>query len=153
MADDGSAQSAEGVWPLPKFHFEVDLGGTKVAFQEISGLDMETEAIEYRAGNSPVFSKVKMPGLKKFSNITMKKGMFKGDKALIDWFGEVNMNVITRRALTISLLDEAHAPVVTWKVANAFPVKVSGTDLKAEGNEVAIETIELAHEGLSVEYA
>ncbi len=150
MADDGSAQSTT-VWPLPKFHFQVKWDDQEVAFQEVSGLDMESEAIEYRAGNNPVFSKVKMPGLKKFSNITMKKGVFKSDNALFDWFNEINMNIITRKALTISLLDESASPTMVWKVQNAFPVKISGTDLKAEGNEVAVETIEIAHEGLTIE--
>jgi len=152
MAEDGSAQSAS-VWPLPKFHFMVDVAGNEIAFQEVSGLDMETEPLEYRAGNSKEFSKVKMPGMVKYSNITLKKGMFKGDKAFFDWFKSVNMNVIERKAMTIKLLDESHAPVVTWKVKNAFPVKLSGTDLKAEGNEIAIETLEVAHEGLDMEYS
>lgn len=152
MADDGSAQSTT-VWPLPKFYFQVKWDDQEVAFQEVSGLDMESEAIEYRAGNNPVFSKVKMPGLKKFSNITMKKGVFKSDNALFDWFNEINMNIITRKALTISMLDESGSPTMVWKVQNAFPIKISGTDLKAEGNEVAVETIEIAHEGLTIENA
>jgi phage tail-like protein len=152
MADDGSAQSTS-VWPLPKFHFQVKWDDTEMAFSEVSGLDMESQAIEYRAGNSPTFSTIKMPGLKKFSNITMKKGVFKSDNTLFDWFNEVQMNVIKRKALTISLLDESHAPTMVWKVQNAFPVKVTGTDLKAEGNEVAVESIEIAHEGLVIENA
>lgn len=152
MAEDGTAQSAS-VWPLPKFHFMVDVAGNEIAFQEVSGLDMEVEPLEYRAGNSKEFSKVKMPGMKKFSNITLKKGMFKGDKAFFDWFKEINMNIIERKAMTIKLLDEAQAPVITWKVKNAFPIKLSGTDLKSEGNEIAIETLEVAHEGLDMEYA
>jgi phage tail-like protein len=152
MADDGSAQSTS-VWPLPKFHFQVKWDDTEVAFQEVSGLDMESQAIEYRAGNSPTFSTVKMPGLKKYSNITMKKGVFKSDSTLFTWFNEVQMNIIKRKALTISLLDEGHNPTMVWKVQNAFPVKVTGTDLKAEGNEVAVESIEIAHEGLVIENA
>jgi phage tail-like protein len=152
MADDGSAQSTS-VWPLPKFHFQVKWDDTEMAFQEVSGLDMESQAIEYRAGNSPTFSTVEMPDLKKFSNITMKKGVFKSDNTLFDWFNEIQMNVITRKALTISLLDEKHEPTMVWKVQNAFPVKVTGTDLKAEGNEVAVESIEIAHEGLLIENA
>ncbi|MBL3570524.1 phage tail protein [Rhodovulum sp. BSW8] len=150
MADDGSAQS-QTVWPLPKFYFQVKWDDTELAFQEVSGLDMESEAIEYRAGNSKVFSKIKMPGLLKTSNITMKKGVFVKDNAIWDWFAEIKMNIIKRKALTISLLDEEGNPTMVWKVQNAFPVKVSSTDLKAEGNEVAVETIEIAHEGFVIE--
>ena len=83
----------------------------------------------------------------------MKKGVFNSDNTLFDWFNEIQMNVITRKALTISLLDEKHEPIMVWKVQNAFPVKVTGTDLKAEGNEVAVESIEIAHEGLLIENA
>ena len=59
-------------YPLPKFHFEVDWGGTKIGFTEVTGLDKQAEVIEYREGNSRTFSKIKMPGLQKYSNITMK---------------------------------------------------------------------------------
>ena len=152
MADDGSAQT-QAIWPLPKFHFQVKWDDTELAFQEVSGLDIETEPLEYRAGNSPVFSKIKMPGMLKSGNITMKKGVFAKDNAIFDWFAEIKMNTIKRKAITISLLDESQAPTMVWKVQNAFPVKVTGTDLKAEGNEVAVETIEIAHEGFVIENA
>ena len=152
MADDGSAQTG-AIWPLPKFHFQVKWDDTELAFQEVSGLDIETEPLEYRAGNSKVFSKLKMPGMIKSGNITMKKGVFIQDNAIFDWFNEIKMNTIKRKAITISLLDESQAPTMVWKVQNAFPVKVQSTDLKAEGNEVAIESIEIAHEGFVIENA
>ncbi|MEL6125754.1 MAG: phage tail protein [Pseudomonadota bacterium] len=150
MADDGSAQS-QTIWPLPKFHFQVKWDDAEVAFQEVAGLDMENEPIEYRAGNSPTFSKVKMPGMQKYSNVTMKKGVFVKDNGFFDWYKDIKMNIIKRKAITISLLDEGHNPTMVWKLQNAFPVKIQGTDLKAEGNEVAVESIEIAHEGMSIE--
>lgn len=81
MADDGLAQS-ETVWPMPKFHFEVkwDGGagaGMVSAFQEVSGLDLEAQPIEYRAGNSPVFSTIKMPGPPKYLNQQEKSALKK----------------------------------------------------------------------------
>lgn len=152
MPDDGSAQS-QTTWPLPKFHFQVKWDDAEVAFQEVSGLDMEAQPIEYRAGNNPVFAPVKMPGLQKFGNITMKKGVFIKDNALFDWFKDIKMNVIKRKAVTISLLDESHAPTMVWKLKNAFPTKITGTDLKADGNEVAVESIEIVHEGMTIENA
>ena len=87
----------------------------------------------------------------KSGNITMKKGVFSKDNGLFEWFTEIEMNRITLKELTISLIDESGAPTMIWRVKNAFPVKVRGTDLKAEGNEVAIESIEFAHEGLTIE--
>jgi len=135
-------------YPLPKFHFQVEWGGSKIGFTEVSGLDVETDVIEYRDGASPEYHKIKMPGMQKFSKITMKRGTFKGDNEFYDWWNTVALNTIERRDLTISLLNEKHEPVVVWKVKNAWPSKVQPTDLKADGNEVAIESIELEHEGL-----
>ena len=139
-------------YPLPKFHFQVEWGGAKMAFTEVSGLDVETEVIEYREGNSPEFFKTKMPGMQKFSNITLKRGTFKGDNSFREWYNTISLNKVTRRDVTISLLNESHDPTVVWKVMNAWPVKVQATDLKADGNEVAIETMEIAHEGLTTEF-
>lgn len=138
-------------YPLPKFHFEVDWGGTKIGFTEVSGMEIETEPIEYRDGASKEYSKLKMPGMRKFSNITLKRGTFKSDNEFYDWFNLVKLNTIERRDITISLLDEEHSPVVVWKVKNAWPSKVTSTDLKADGNETAIETMELVHEGLVIQ--
>ncbi|HDR2162714.1 TPA: phage tail protein [Enterobacter cancerogenus] len=154
MADDGSAQS-DTVWPMPKFHFEVKWDGGAgadmvSAFQEVSGLDSESQPIEYRAGNSPVFSTIKMPGLIKSGNVTLKKGIFKNDNKFFAWYSTIKMNTIARTAVTINLLDESGAPVMSWKLKNAWPTKVTGTDLKSDSNEVAVETIELAHEGLEI---
>lgn len=139
-------------WPLPKFYFSVEIGtlGT-VAFQEMSGLDMETQPLEYRAGNNPVFSPIKMPGLVRSSNVTRKKGVFTANNAFWDWYSQVKMNTIKPQSVAISLLDETGKPTMVWKLANAWPSKVTGTDLKSEGTEVAIETLELVHDGLTIE--
>ncbi len=149
MADDGSAHSAN-VWPLPKFRFEVVWGTTVMSFQEVSGLDVDAQTIEYRGGNSPQFSPVKMPGLKKYSDVTMKKGVFKSDNKFWTWFNDIKMNTVKRVPVTIRLLDEAGAPLMAWTLANAWSTKVSATDMKAEGNEVAVETIVIAHEGRTI---
>jgi phage tail-like protein len=138
-------------YPLVKFHFQVNWGGTKIGFTEVSGLDVETEVVEYREGSSPEYSKIKMPGMQKFSNITLKRGTFKSDNEFYNWWNTVKLNTIERRDITISLLNEDHEPVVTWKVKNAWPSKVQSTDLKADGNEVALESMELVHEGLTIQ--
>ncbi|ACT91935.1 phage tail protein [Dyadobacter fermentans] len=138
-------------YPLPKFHFEVEWGGTKIGFTEVTGLDKQIEVIEYREGQSQVFSKIKMPGLQKYSNITMKKGTFENKTDFYDWLKEADkLRNAVRRDIIIKLLNENHKPVFTWKALQAFPTKVQASDLKADGNEVAIETIEIAHEGLSL---
>jgi phage tail-like protein len=149
MADDGSKQSTT-VWPLPKFSFQVKWDSEVMSFQEVSGLQVEVEELKYRAGDSKSFGVMKMPGMMKVGNVTMKKGVYKGDNKFWVWFNEIKMNTIKRKPLIISLLDETGAPTMTWTLLNAFPLKITSTDLKAEGNEVAIETIEIAHEGLTI---
>jgi phage tail-like protein len=138
-------------YPLPKFHFQVQWGGTRIGFTEVTGLTIEHEVIEYREGNSPEYNKIKMPGLHKYGNITLKRGVFASDNEYFSWLNTVKLNTIERRDLTINLLNEEHQPVVTWKVKNAWPVKIQAPDLKSDANEAAIESIELAHEGLVIE--
>jgi phage tail-like protein len=138
-------------YPIPVFHFTVDWGGANVGFSEVTGLTQEIQVIEYRDGKSPDYNTVKMPGLRKVANIVMKRGISKGDNDFFKWLNTVKLNTIERRDLTINLLNENHEPVVTWKVLQAWPVKVEGPGLKATGNEVAIESIELAHEGITLE--
>jgi len=138
-------------YPLPKFHFQVQWGGAKIGFTEVTGLESSIDIIEYRDGASLEYHKIKMPGLQKFSNITMKRGIFQGDNDYFKWMKSVALNTIDRRDLIISLLNENHEPVVVWKIKQAWPVKVQSTDLKSDGNEVAIETIEIAHEGLEIQ--
>lgn len=135
-------------YPIPVFHFRVECGSMKIGFSEVAGLTQELQLIEYREGTSPDYSTIKMPGLHKYNNITLKRGIGKGDNEFFNWLNTVKLNTIERRDLTISLLNESHEPVMVWKAHNAFPVKVEGPGLKSSGNEVAIESIEIAHEGL-----
>jgi len=149
-AEAGAAQG--NPWPLSKFRFSVALadGGTDVEFQEVTGLDVEAAPIEYKTGNSQAFATIKMPGNVKYGNVTLKKGVFNKDNRFWDWITQTKMNMINRRAITIKLLDEEGNPVMAWTLTNALPTKVAGTDLKVDGNLVAVETIEIAHEGITV---
>jgi phage tail-like protein len=138
-------------YPLPVFHFTVQWGGSRIGFSEVTGLTQENQAIEYRDGSFPEYSSIKMPGLRKFSNVTLKRGIVKADNEFFRWLSSIKLNQVERRDVTISLLNEEHNPVMVWKILRAFPVKVEGPGLKASGNEVAIESIELAHEGLELQ--
>ena len=122
----------------------------KLFFQEVSGLDTEVQPITYRHGNSPEFSSIKMPGIQQYGNVTMKKGVFKSDNKFWDWLNVIKMNTIKRKPVTITLLDETGAPTMIWTLQNAWPTKITGTDLKSDGNEVAVESIEIAHEGITI---
>jgi len=138
-------------YPLPKFHFQVEWGGTKIGFTEVTGLEVTTEKIEYRDGASKEYHKVRMPGMQTFGDLTLKRGVFAGDNEFYNWWKTVALNKIERRDITISLLNEAHQPVVVWKIKNAWPTKVTSTDLNASGNETAIESLVITHEGLTME--
>jgi phage tail-like protein len=149
---------ARGDYPIPKFHFQVEWGSDfRIGFTEASGLDFETEVIEYREGSSKKYNKTKQPGLTKYSDVTLKRGTFEGDFDFFNlwkqsyYFQEGNKTGSKyRRTVTIKLLNENHEPIITWQLENAWAKKVQSTDLKADANEVAIETMELTHEGLTI---
>lgn len=138
-------------YPLPSYHFEVSIAddSTKsIAFSEVSGLNMETSVIEYRHGQDT--TTLKMPGIVKYSKITLKRGTTAANNLFADWFKGNKLNTATRHDVTISLLNEEHKAVITWTAANAFPTKVDFGSLNASENKVLIETLELEHEGLTV---
>lgn len=138
-------------WPLPKFYFSVELGDDDtVAFQEVDGLESETQIIEYRHGNSKVFAPLKMPGLQQSGNVTLRKGIFVNDDRFWKWYQEIQLNTVERRTVLVSLLDEEGDPKMKWELHNAWATKITGTDLKSDGNEVAVESIEVAYETLEV---
>lgn len=148
--DNGSKQGS--TWPMPKFRFEVDLGTDLkgISFQEVSGMDVENQVIEYRKSNSPLFSTEKMPGIVKYGNVTMKKGVFVNDNSFWNWHAAIKMNTMKRQTVTIRLLDENNAVTMQWTLQNAWPTKITSTDLKSDGNEVAVDTLEIAHEQLII---
>ncbi|MCX6303529.1 MAG: phage tail protein [Bacteroidetes bacterium] len=154
MANNGPGQSESAdyaaQWPIPKFHFSVDLGcGGTASFSEVSGMNVESQITEYRFGDETNFTRAKMPGLKKYDNVTMKNGIFKGDMVFRDWYNKITMNTIERTDVKITLMDDKGGVLMLWTLKNAWPTRITVTDMKADGNEVAVETLELAHEGLT----
>ncbi len=138
---------------MNRYHFRVEWGGTRIGFMEVSGLDIEIEAVSFREGSSPEDSSRKLPGLRKFSNITLKRGIVAGDNDFFNWINTKRIGTIERRDVVISLLNENHEPVVTWKVHNAFPVHYYGPVLLSNDGNPAIETLVLTHEGITIETA
>ncbi|MCI4670769.1 MAG: phage tail protein [Bacteroidia bacterium] len=147
-------------YPIPKFRFlvefETDGGPVKAGFTEVSGLDNETDIIEYREGSDDTKYKRIILGLSKPSRITMKRGIFNDDSKLqfYEWWSKTLDKQKTESAqkdVTIKLLDEEAEPVIVWKLNKAIAVKLQSTDLKSDGNEIAIESLELAHEGLTIQ--
>lgn len=148
-ADNGN--TASETWPMPEFRFEVDLGPElkSVTFWEISGLDQENQ-IEYRKANNPLFAIEKMPGIVKYGNVTLKKGVFVNDNTFWNWHQQIKMNTIERRTVMIRLLDEAGNVMMQWQLNNAWPTKITSTDQKPGSGQVFIDTIEIAHEQLII---
>ena len=136
--------------PYLNFNFLVDLGlGDELGFSEVEVPSGEIEVIEYREGGDRVNSARKLPGLTKYPNVTLKRGIT-GRTDLFEWWKSVRDGQAQRRNVTITLLDEQRQAVLRWHLRDAFPVKIEGSSLNATGNEVAIETLELAHEGLEI---
>lgn len=139
-------------YPHSKNHFRVEWGGTNVGFMEVTGLSIELDVVDYREGSSPENSVRKMPGLKKFSDVVLKRGIVKNDNDFYKWINTATFNQVERRDVVISLLNESHEPIVVLKLKNAFPSKLEYSTLNANSSDVIIESLTLVHEGLIVEY-
>jgi phage tail-like protein len=142
--------------PYPALNSQVVIDGifddgraVRGSFAEVSGLGVEVEPIEYRNGSEDITVR-KLPGLKKFTNITLKRGVM-GDLGFWSWIKSVLDGKVQRANGTITLLDEGRQPVVVFKFRRAWPCKWTGPALNAQGNDVAIESLELCHEGLEIE--
>ena len=145
------ANKTEG-YPLTKFYFSVNWGkkSGEMSFQEVTGLEMSREKAEYRGGMDKGFTKKQVPGLNNFGELTLKKGTFAGDDDFFKWWKGGDDFTPERRDLNIKLRDSAGKIKMTWNVRKAFPTKLTSTELGAEKNEIAIETLVLVHEGISV---
>jgi len=134
--------------PLAGFNFRVEIDGIVVAvFSKCRGLSSETEVVEYREGGDQRIRK--LPGITKFSNITLKRGITQ-DRTLWEWRQTVVNGRVERRNGSVILLDTAHSEVARWNFFDAWPAKWEGRDLDARSSDVCIETLELAPRGLRV---
>jgi phage tail-like protein len=134
--------------PLPRFNFRVEVDGlAEAAFAECSAISSETDVIEYREGGDRTLGVRKIPGLTRYANVVLRRGIT-ASRDLWDWRQSVIDGQVSRRTVAITLLDETAAPVVRWVLQNAWPCKWEGPALDAQANEIAIESIELVHEGI-----
>ena len=133
--------------PFNNYNFLVEIDGiTRAAFQEVSGFDSTIDVIEHREGNNPTTPR-KLPGMTKYSNIQLNWGIT-DDVELYQWHRQAVLGNLERKNGSIVLLDRAGEEVARWNFLRAWPTKYDGPDLNAEGNDVAIEMLELAHEGV-----
>jgi phage tail-like protein len=135
--------------PYTGFNFRVEIEGIALAaFSEVGGLESETAVIEYRVGTEPNTVR-KLPGLTKYANIVLRRGITR-DAELWNWRKNIIDGKPDRRSGSIVLLDDEGNEVVRWNFVRGWICKWEGPALNARGNEVAIETIAVAHEGLEL---
>lgn len=135
--------------PYVAFNYLIEISGIRVGgFNEVSGLDAEIETVDYRNGDEDFVAR-KLPGLKKFPHIVLKRGII-GDLDAFSWFQQGALGTVDRREGAIVLRDEVRQEVMRWKFVRGWACKYTGPSLKADSSAVAIESIEIAHEGLEV---
>lgn len=137
--------------PFRSFNFRLEIDGTAVAaFSDVSGIGSDGDVVPYRTGMDIPLTNRQLPGLRKFTPITLSRGMI-NDSTLWDWYANISNGSPDRRNGTIVLMDEQRNDVLRWHFENAWPNKITGPTLKAGGNEVAVESVDLVHEGLTLE--
>ena len=135
--------------PYRNFRFRLEIDGLDAgSFSEVSGFDATIDVVEYRAGDDPAITPTKLPGLIKYGNITLKWGSSE-TMVLYDWLIDITEGTIEKKTVTLTAMDEEGSPAASWRCINAWPVKYTAPDFNGTSSEVAIETIELAHEGLT----
>lgn len=137
--------------PFGGYNFAVELDGiTRMGFKQASGLDSTTAATKYREGTDATLASRQLPGMLSFSHITLQRGIT-DDRALWDWRDGVAKGSPTRRTISIILRDDAGNEKIRWNIKNCWPTKWTGPSLDATSDAVAIEQLELAHEGIEVQ--
>jgi phage tail-like protein len=154
-----SREDIKGRYPLPVYNYRVELGSTTVAFSEVSGLNIAYETQTYK--ESPVESGtpgprvMHMPAQGTPPTVTLKRGIVPGSriKDLYSWISTTQTHLVEKRDVFIRLCDEAGEAVISWKISNAFPTKVEAPAFNASSNDVAVESMELKGDAISIEVA
>lgn len=152
MADNPNA------YPIARFSFKVRLGDAgEVSFQEVTGLEQQAEFLEYRHGKAKSLITRKRAGMMKSSTVTFKRGVFKENSVLTDFFNRLYEHDFypsetSGQNATVQLMDDHGNIMMQWEILNIVPLKLSSPDLKSDANEVAIESLEVAHEGIRLTF-
>jgi phage tail-like protein len=137
------------VYPYTKYRFKVEIKEIgEIGFSEVSGLDASVSVHEYREGSDAAPTASKVPGIRKYSNITFKWGLT-NSMDVYEWIHPSLDKDITRSGITVTLLNEDAEEVAIWEMINAWPVKYTAPDFNALNSDIAIEQLEVAHEGLT----
>ncbi len=135
-------------YPHGRFRYKVEIDGLEAGgFSEATGFDASIDVIEYREGDM-VQTPMKIPGLKKYGNITLKQGVA-DSMVMYEWMIAGVEGEVERKTITITILDETETAAASWQVINAWPTKYTAPDFNATSSEIAIESMEIAHEGMT----
>lgn len=136
-------------YPFARYRYRVEIEGISVmGFSEVTGWDANIDVVEYREGNMLPPTPIKLQGLRKYGNITLKWGLT-DSMTMYEWI-HPSLEVHTeRKTVTIILQNEDNEDVASWQIVNAWPVKYTAPEFNATASEVAVETLELAHEGMT----
>lgn len=144
-------------WPYSVFNYLVDLGGgdgnagSRAGFQEVTGLGIEITMQEYRAGNDTRNAPIKIPGMHKVSDVSLKRGLIAADD-LVQWMSLTQQGKDARRQVTIELRSEDHTTtVMTWVLEGAQPLKYTGPSFNGKGTDIGIEELVLSVQAIKVE--
>lgn len=136
--------------PYAQFNFLIEIDGViRAGFSECSGLTSDTNIIDYREGNEKHLTPRRLPGLMKYNNVVLKRG-YTADKKLWVWRQTVIDGQVVRTTGSIMLLDDARNVALTWSFREGWPCKLEGPALNGKTSEVAVETLEICHEGLEL---
>jgi phage tail-like protein len=139
--------------PFQGYNFAVEMNGiTRMGFKQCSGLDSTTAAVKYREGTDATLAQRQLPGLLTFSNITLQRGIT-NDHALWDWRNSIASGASPSQRMNISIIlnDNAGNEQIRWNIINAWPTKWTGPSFDATSDTIAIEQLELVHEGVVVQ--
>lgn len=154
-----SKEEIKSTYPLPAYNYRVEIGTATVAFSSVSGLSVDYETTTYKESateNGSVGPRVMyMPAQASAVNVSLKKGLVRGVsvKVLYDWISATQLNQTEKKDIYVRLCDEAGAPVISWKVTNAFPTKLEAPSFEADSNDVAVESMDLMADAVFVEEA
>lgn len=144
-------------YPLAVYNYKVEIGGDTIAFSEVSGLSISYETTTYKESpvesGSPGPRVMRMPAQITPPTITLKKGMVRGSSVatLFAWISSTQINQVDKKDIQVRLCDESGDAVISWKVSNAFPTKLDAPTFDANSNDVAVESMELMADGITIE--
>jgi phage tail-like protein len=152
-----SKEDIKMAYPLPVYNYRVEIGGQSIGFSEVSGLSIAYETFVYKESpteaSAPGPRVMRMPAQGTDTKITLKKGLVRGTSiaVLFKWINAIQINLIEKKDVFVRLCDESGNPVISWKIINAFPIKLDAPTFDAKSNDAAIETMELMADGVTIE--